>query len=142
MFSCLVLVLALTDLGCSKKVPKDLETIASGTVTLDGKTLPMGKVSFSKADGTVTGIGSISSDGTYRAPGIHVGEAYVAVETSCFERTIKEAYRKAKGKPVNVNRPRLEIVRVPRRYEDPKTSNLIFEVKKGENPINIELTSK
>lgn len=107
----------------------------SGVVTLDGKPLERGMVGFAPVSGGMKATGKIQGDGSYRLStnresGLETGE-YLATVVS-REPGVENPHG---GPPM----PGPYIT--PKRYAIVKTSELRFEVRKGSNSINLELTS-
>jgi hypothetical protein len=111
---------------------------AYGVVTLDGKAVPRGAVSFHQVSGGPAAYAMIGNDGSYvirtgREEGLPAGDYQVSV-------TANEAPTKAqteKGAPPPPGKPI-----TPDWYRMKETSGLRFTVKPGKNEINLELSSK
>lgn len=116
--------------GCGGKPAK-----VSGVVTLDGEPLTRGIVGFSPSVKGQKAVGIINSDGSYelstnRDKGLEIGE-YIATVVS-----------RARGKLDEHGGPPLPgKYLAPKKYSNTTTSGLRFEVRKGSNSINLELTS-
>lgn len=116
-------------IGCGRS---DLPETApvSGTVTFKGRPLPGGTVTFHPEDDKAgnPAFGEIRSDGTfemttYKAEdGAILGKHIVTIEVFAGQ---------AEMAPLPGTEEKTSTV--PKRYRDPKTSPLRFEVKKGEN---------
>lgn len=122
-------------LGCKKS--NELETApVSGKVSLDGKPLKKGSVTFMPSRGR-TATGEVQADGTFvlqtydTADGAVIGIHQVGV----VERT---------NQPFDESNPTLATNSlIPKKYFTPEDSGLKFEVKKGQgNVFNIELKTK
>lgn len=96
---------------------EDLATI-KGRISLDGKPLAGGKVTFHLPDGQFTGAVT-KADGTYCVDRLPPGMHIMTVE------------KITKGKAL-----------VPAKYADPATSALRLDVKKGESTHDIDLRSR
>ena len=113
----------------------------SGTVTLDGKPLTQGTVSFTPEKGRGA-TGQIASDGSFtlttykKGDGAVVGRHQVAIVSIEHPAATREAAEKIIME--------MEITwLIPRRYGNPFTSELTFEVKPGtKNVANFELTTQ
>jgi len=124
-----ILSIVLTDVGGC--LSGDLPELApvTGKVTLDGKPIKTGLISFVPdpargTDGT-PGIGNIDENGTYRITTLEADGAQVG-----FHKV--RAYVLAGGVPA-----------IPERYLDPETSGLTFEVKAGQdNVFDVELKGR
>ena len=108
----------------------------SGVVTIDGQPLNRGSVGFTPVSGGMKAVGAIQSDGSYelktnREVGLQIGEymtTVVALEP---------------GKPDPQGGPPVPGKRLtPKHYGSTKTSELRFNVEKGGNEINLELSSE
>jgi hypothetical protein len=117
-----------------------LETVrVTGTVTIDGKPLTQGTVSFTPEKGRGA-TGQIASDGSFtlttykKGDGVVLGRHKVAVV----------AIDRQGAKPYSEESDDLELKwLIPQRYGNPYTSGLTFEVKAGEdNVATLELTSR
>lgn len=118
--------------GCTQS---NLESVVSGSVTLDGKAIGPGIVVFSPVTSGRPATGSVEADGGYslmtsRESGLSPGRYQVSL-------SIREV-------PANVqrgDRPPPGRLLIPEKYETTATSGLEFEVKPGKNTIDIALTS-
>jgi hypothetical protein len=93
-------------------------------------------VVFAPSGGGKPATGSIESDGSYmlktsREEGLAAGTYNVAVSIREMPQNVKRGDRPPPGKLL-----------IPEKYEQSTTSSLEFEVKPGENTIDIELTSR
>lgn len=127
---CLSLALAYL-VGCGGKPAK-----VSGIVTVDGKPLEQGTVAFSPADRGMRASGIIQSDGSYvirtnRDSGLEIGEYEVAVASRELLFPGGPDYPPMPGKYL-----------APKRYGRTQTSGLRFNVEKGSNTIDIDLSSE
>ena len=121
--------------GCTRS-PYDGDV--TGTVTLDGKAVGPGIIVFAPTSLEENpSRGNIDDGGRYylitkHARGLNPGHYRVAVQV--YE----------KGEPLAPGERRLEELEpiVPKKYLEPETSGLEFEVKPGGNTIDIELTSE
>ena len=132
----LVILLIAVNLfsGCA---PGGLESQVNGTVTLDGKAVGPGTITFALKDASSNpATGAIEKDGSYqlktaRTAGLHPGTYQVSL--SVFEA--------AQGRPgERLYGPSKMIT--PEKYSSTATSGLEYEVKSGSNTINIDLSSK
>lgn len=108
----------------------------TGVITLDGKPLERGTVGFSPTSGGMQAAGIIQADGSYelktnRDSGLDVGEYAVTVSS---REPGKE--NPAGGPPM----PGPFIT--PRHYAYAAKSGLKFQVEKGSNVIDIDLSSE
>ena len=96
----------------------DLASV-KGTVPLeDGKPLPSGRIFFHLGDGQFVGA-KVKQDGTFKMEKVPAGKYKVTVESA------------VDGKSV-----------LPARYAAEDKSGIEVEVKKGDNTIDIKLTSR
>jgi hypothetical protein len=95
----------------------DLASV-KGTITLDGKPLPSGRILFHLGDGQFIGA-KIKDDGTFKMERVPTGKYKVTVESA------------VQGKSV-----------LPARYAADDKSELQVEVKKGANTLDFALLSR
>jgi hypothetical protein len=112
------------------------ESRVSGQVTLDGNNIGPGMVVFAPEGGGKPATGSIESDGSYtmntsRDVGLAAGTYKVAVSVREMPQNVKRGDRPPPGKLL-----------IPEKYEQSTTSGLEYEVKPGDNTIDIELSSR
>ena len=116
--------------GCGGK-----PAYVSGVVSIDGKPLDQGTISFSPTTGGMRAAGKILEDGSYeirtnRSSGLEVGDYQVAVVS-------REAIITSPDAPPTPGK-----FFVPNRYGRAKTSGLQYTVTKGSNQIDIDLSSE
>jgi hypothetical protein len=110
--------------GCTPGYPDTAKV--EGRVLLDGEPLMAGEVQFFADGGRFMATGPIHRDGTYRLTtfqledGAVLGPHKVAVQPPTDDR----------GSPLLI---------IPERFQNPETSGLEYEVKPGQNVINIPL---
>lgn len=124
---------ALTLAGCGG--PYD-STVA-GAVSLDGKPLRVGLVTFDPQETGSSAYGVIGADGMYtlctgRKEGLASGDYDIAV--TAYEPS---GVPGSQGGP-----PPMGKALVAERYRSPSTSGLNFTVKPGDNTIDLELTTE
>lgn len=126
--------LALTPLSCGRDGPEMASV--SGTVTYQGKPVPMGTITFVSPDPLRrNAIGHIDANGRYRlqtetpGDGAQLGDYDVTVYS--HDEKILDYKPKVPVPPK---------ILTPAKYENPKTSGLKKTVKSGSNTFNIELT--
>lgn len=141
----------------------------SGTVTLDGKPLPVGKIAFTPSKGTGT-TGEIK-DGQYSVDRVPVGDVKVTVETKSIEDRIQQlsmlVQNAARSQPppgapipeeakkqfeegrVRDEKAKQELKElqtayrpIPEKYSTVESSGLSLQVKSGPNSYDIPLSSK
>jgi len=100
--------------GGDKKAPKPAAGAGqvTGNITLDGKPLTGGEIGLLGADGR-TFKGPINADGSYQVKGLPAGT---------FKITVKS-----------------NVVKIPTKYADPSTSGLMYEVRAGNQALDIQL---
>lgn len=116
--------------GCGGK-----PATVSGTVTVAGKTIDQGAITFSPVGGGMRASGIIQPDGSYqirtnRDIGLDVGEYEVAVVS-------RELIFSSPDAPPTPGR-----YLAPKQYGNTKTSGLRFSVEKGPNVIDIDLSAE
>jgi hypothetical protein len=125
--SCLLAALIL---GCGGRGD------VSGKVFYHSKPLVFGTVLIQGSDG-IPRQGNIEQDGSYYVSAVATGEAGVAVN-SPNPKSITLTYKNPNKKP----EPYPDVkgwFSIPKQYEKPSTSGLIYTIKRGENNIDIEL---
>jgi hypothetical protein len=126
-------LLALSVSGCGGA----FDATVNGIVTLDGNVVPRGGVLFQPQSAGSSAYGIIQPDGSYslhtgREEGLPPGQYVVTVAAN--ERSgVKET---KDGGP-----PPIGKAITPAWYNSPTSSGLVFEVKPGDNDINLELKS-
>lgn len=135
--------LALLAAGCGSDRP-ELARV-KGTVTLDGKPLSKGTITFEAvgkrpATGTIEN-GQITEVTTYDAgDGVPVGSHKIAISATEAPASAVVA------NPGEAKAPRADYMTgkslIPTRYNDPTASGLTAEIKSGENTVEFKLTSK
>jgi hypothetical protein len=126
------MVVCLVTAGCGR----DNFGTVEGTVTLDGKKLDGGSVTFSPIAGGTLSFGNIATDGSFHLQtatiqGVVPGE-YVATVS----------YRRGRPSPGMSDREIESLEKVPVRYCKQNTSDLRFDVKPGDNSAELKMTSK
>jgi hypothetical protein len=130
----LILLCSLASVsGCGGPYDANL----SGIVTLDGKAVPRGTVSFSPVNGGPLAYSPIDSDGSYqiktgREVGLPSGE-YVAtvIANEPPQQSTAPGEPPPDGKPIT-----------PEWYRSKQSSGLKYKVEPGTNTFNLELTSQ
>jgi hypothetical protein len=104
-------------LGCGPEPPVDENrTTVSGVVTLDGKPLPGGALTFTAVDSVIGSTVFIGEGGRYKTTRAPIGANVVTIETEMLKYGNPTAY-----------------VPIPAKYADPTQSGLTAEIKPGEN---------
>lgn len=134
---CLI-VLGMTLLGCGSKEVLPETAPVSGTVTLNGKPLKNGTVTFHPEEGKGNpGYGEIREDGTFDLTTYELRDGAVLGR----HKVTIEVFEAAPGGPPPLPGTESKISTVPRKYASPETSPLRFEVKQGENKAPFPLES-
>lgn len=163
VFGAFFLLLSLT-LGCSGGKGK-----VNGKVTLDGQPLPAGTISFIPSNGSA--VGAEIKDGQYAVERVPVGDVKVTVETASVKEKLNAISVAAQHSRMMQARPgasmpeeaktALEEERrqsqaalqkqkdlqaayryIPEKYSKVESSGLSLQVKSGDNPFDVALTSK
>ncbi|MDD3587547.1 MAG: hypothetical protein PHQ75_10235 [Thermoguttaceae bacterium] len=134
------LVLSLVFLsGCGKSLPLGSVT---GTVTYQGKPVADGKITFVVA-GTRDGMarivnGQIVEASTFKkGDGIALGQAQLSIFA---DKIVGQKKVHGEEDPNTVLTVDIRELAIPKKYTQIETSELTFEIKKGKNVINLELT--
>jgi hypothetical protein len=128
----LLSALFVTSVGCGRNNFGTVE----GIVSLDGKVLDGGSVSFSPVAEGPLSFGDIAPDGLYR------------LHTATIEGTVPGKYiatvscRRGRPSPGMSISEVEALEKVPVRYCNKSTSDLRFDVKPGRNIFDLKLTSK
>jgi hypothetical protein len=129
-----VLAVALAPAGCGDGAPRRVSV--SGSVTLDGKPLPVGRVKFvvTNPAGTYEAVAEVR-DGRYQADGIYSGDARVSVSTKVYEIAAKfggkHDPKKRGGDFPTLPEGVTAVTPVPVRYDSEATSGLTCKVDDG-----------
>jgi hypothetical protein len=114
------------------------DATVSGIVMLDGTPVPRGTVAFHPTAGGAAGYAPIEANGSYavrtgREIGLNAGEYQVTVAANepPSQEDIAKGGAPPPGKPI-----------APVWYRTKETSGLTFNVERGSNKINLELTSQ
>ncbi|WP_146447795.1 hypothetical protein [Bythopirellula polymerisocia] len=108
----------------------------SGIVTMDGKPLDKGMVGFAPVSGGMRAAGKIQSDGSYTLS----TNRDSGLETGDYKATVVS--REPGVEPPQGGPPMPGPYITPRKYAIDSTSGLQFNVEKGNNTIDIELSSE
>jgi hypothetical protein len=105
----------------------------TGKVYVGDTALNTGQVSFTTEDLKSSGIGTIGSDGAYtvKAP---IGKCKVSVIAPPAAAPGVKSPMEKTGAPANVN--------VPARYSAATTSDIVYEVKEGQQTHDVKLPAK
>jgi hypothetical protein len=118
----------------------------SGKVTVGGKTVPGGTVSFIPPDGKNTQFADIAEDGSYSVKNLPLGKVSITVETKSVAPLTAPGgvnMHMPAGAP---NAPNADAakryVKIPDKYSQAESSGLSYEVKSGRQEHPIELAEK
>jgi hypothetical protein len=105
----------------------------TGTVRLDGELLKGGKITFFHPTRPGRNVAAlIQPNGSYRVLFVPQGDVKVTVVALPPQK---------KDRAPEASRKRVAVPRVPLRYTDPETTDLVFPIRPGAQHIDIELTS-
>jgi hemoglobin len=114
-----------------KDKPKPEEKASlKGRVTYKGQPLPGAVLTLVDEAGEKTVTLPIAEDGTFKAEGLAPGRYNVAVDT--------ELLKPDPDKPADPKAAKY--VKIPAKYRDPKLAVIKFELKKGEQTVDVDLT--
>ena len=140
-------LLAVAGCGSSSGLPGPTGQV-SGRVTFQGKPVPLGTtVTFVHEEKALPAAAQTTADGTYplvMRGGLKVltGVYKVSVSAPAAVEDVTanpEAYKAVmEGRAA----PPKAVAVLPAKYNSPETSGLVFEVKPGNNTINIDLKDK
>jgi hypothetical protein len=121
--------------GCSQK---GLGATAAGRVTLDGKPIGPGFISFVPVGETRNPAqGEIQFNGTYS-----VETAHMAGLPPGKYRVAVHVYQQQPGVDPHVRQMEMPPLVHPEKYASTDTSGLEYEIAPGDNTINVELNSE
>jgi hypothetical protein len=131
-------------IGCSSST-----ATVSGKVYLDDKPLKGGRVVFISTQGKGSASTDIEEDGSYKITKAPVGRAKITVATEWMNPRNQSKARKYEPPPGQKSPYRKEkeegvgarYIKIPDEYEEPDKTPLTFEVKGGNQPFDIKLSS-
>jgi hypothetical protein len=127
--ACACVVLLAAGVAAQDKKPEPKGEPVSGRVTLDGKPLSAGVVTFVSKDGKTT-VAAPVIDGRFLAT-VPVGEYAVGITPPRPPREKDPKEKPPAPAPV-----------IPAKYGDPKTSGITYKVTDGKQDFDIDLKSK
>jgi hypothetical protein len=145
LFWCL---LVLANSGCGSKYPPTAPV--SGKITINGKPVNQGRISFHPTTGERPALANIQPDGSYslttfeQGDGALLGQHKVSVKSTRIENApampAKDFQEEAKqaAEVAKKGGPQLVFI-VDKKYYDERTTDLEAEVKPGDNQINFDL---
>jgi hypothetical protein len=145
--SLLCCLLMLVSAGCGSKYPPTAQV--KGKITLNGKPVTTGRISFHPTTGERPALGHIGPDGAYslttfeRGDGALLGHHKVSIKSTRIENappTPKDLKEEAEfnAKGLLSRKPQLVFL-VDKKYYDDRTTDLETEVRPGENEIDFNL---
>jgi hypothetical protein len=137
----------LVNAGCGSKYPPTAQV--KGKITINGKPVTTGRISFHPTTGERPALGHIGPDGAYslttfeRGDGALLGHHKVSIKSTRIENappTPKDLKEEAEfnAKGLLSGKPHLVFL-VDKKYYDERTTDLEAEVKRGDNQINFDL---
>lgn len=147
----ILLVLLLSSLllaGCSGG---SKTAVVSGKVNYKGQPVTGGNLILQPSDGSGSQyLIPIKPDGTFSGSDVPIGSKQVAIDTEPAKSAGAHPYDMSKAagakKPDNAKSPEVDAgnqpkyVAIPKKYNDPKTSGLTWDIIKGKNEKTFELT--
>jgi hypothetical protein len=129
----LVGFVAIALVGCGS----EYDSTVNGIVKLDGNVVPTGTVTFAPQSSGPTAFSLIAPNGKYslhtgREEGLPPGQYLVSVTAHALPASL----RSKDGGPAPLGK-----AITPDWYRDAATSGLSFDVKPGDNELNLNLTS-
>jgi hypothetical protein len=147
LVSLLVLVCLATSPGCGGSGRTPLGQV-TGTVSYNGQPIASGTIIFEvpgarPANGKIVG-GQIQEVTTYDPnDGVPVGQAKIAVFATEAPASSPAATGGDPGQPIVIDENYMgggAKPLIPPKYNDPATSGLNWEIKKGKNTVTLDLT--
>jgi len=148
----MTLLVLLAPLGLSGCGPGT--ATVSGKVTIDGKPLKAGNLTFiPSAAGKQSRGMTINENGEYKLEHVPVGPVTICVETESLNpagKRMPPAYKPPAGQKApegfgsgdSAAEAAKRYVPIPKKYAEKDTSGLTYEVKSGSQEYDIELKSK
>ncbi|HEY1192426.1 MAG TPA: hypothetical protein VGE74_32685 [Gemmata sp.] len=126
-------------LGCGTKAPEEKTATVTGKVTLTGKPLPGGTITFrSTAAAHRVGFGEIKPDGTYEAKNVPQGECKVSV-TNIHLKPVDKATGTPSTDGYQGPPPGAKYVPIPDKYTSEATTPLTASITSDPATYNAEL---
>jgi hypothetical protein len=138
-----VLCLFSFALGCAPNSP--VPARVSGSISYKGQPIKSGAMAFHTADGNSFNA-VISSDGTYTASDLPVGEMVITVNTEVNNTKAAQGgdarrrNRMQTGASAGPEAPPEPAVKIPAKYRSAKTSPLTVTLHAGRKVHNVDLT--
>jgi hypothetical protein len=116
----------------------------SGHVTLNGKPVPLGTISFHCQEGRHEVCNALIRDGSYSLTGVPTGPAKVTVASSMTPSAAGEGAAATRREPDKGGRGRRPAANpppptIPRRYGDPDQSGLSHRVTSGAQVYDVDV---
>lgn len=141
MSGLILAILSLTGCGGVSTLPEGETGTVTGKVTFNGKSVPEGTaIVFLHKDKGIAASSAIAADGTYalrmrREAPVLVGDYQIGITPPTVELTPAEAEAVNMGKTI----PEKEWPEIPKKYRNPETSGVTFNVKAGENTFDLDM---
>jgi hypothetical protein len=128
----------LTGCGGSSKT-----AVVSGKVSYKGRPVTGGTIKFIPADNGPPSLGPINPDGTFSFGGVPFGTMQIGIDTESVRNAARADYTKTGKAPPGTqmppSTPHAAYVPLPKKYADPKTSGLTWDLKRGNLTKDIDL---
>lgn len=143
VFSCLLILAAMTAASCGPRVESIPETGAAleGTVEYGGARVPGALVIVAAPeDGGVSMSAFADAEGNYRVENVPLGEVRLAVNTDATKGMLKgQAMAQADPKAGKRGGPPPKLVEVPKKYHAPEGAGLTTTTQPGVTRHDIKL---
>jgi hypothetical protein len=119
---------------------KDETGMITGRVTFRAEPLPGGTVAFHPARGKPV-VGKLKPDGTYAVKAVPVGRVRVTVETESVRPRprVPSSVPPGSADPPRKKGDAPKYVRIPEKYARPQTSGLTYDVRAGNQTLDLAL---
>jgi hypothetical protein len=120
--------------GCGKASGRN--AVVSGKVSYKGQPVTGGLIKFVPADNGSPALGPINGDGTFSFGGVPFGPMQIGIDTESVRNAARADYTRTGKAPPGTRLPesagpRPAYVPLPKKYADPKTSGLTWDVQRG-----------
>jgi hypothetical protein len=118
--------------------------VVSGKVTYKGRPVTGGMIKFIPAGNGPPALGPLNSDGTFSFGGVPFGPMQIGIDTESVRNAARADYtRTGKAPPGTQLREsaggHAVYVPLPKKYADPKTSGLTWDVQRGNLTMDFDL---
>ncbi len=117
-------------MGCGGGSGSDKATVI-GKVSYKGAPVTGGTLTLYSAEGAPYPV-AIKADGTFNVSGVPVGQMGVAIDTGAAPAAPPAGSSGGQAPPPHVD--------LPKKYKDPKSSGLTWDIKGGKNTKDFDLT--